>query len=227
MSYIDAFDHEFVGFFGGIPLYHPLEVVPADPDDPRDFGCGPENLVIGGGSGEHIGLVVKETGETVACYVRAWLRWHARNYPAEQQALRPAVEAWADASDDRETSDYWRRIFDFAGWQVADYADFARRCTSAAFPRRFDPLEDECLESWLAASLGEFILLAMPELAPDAIQRLGDLRNHLSGGIYGNILLLPPGYPVWGRKETDNQVTWGISAWRIQRARNPLTRRCT
>jgi hypothetical protein len=27
MSYIDTFDHELVGFFGGLPLYHPLEVV--------------------------------------------------------------------------------------------------------------------------------------------------------------------------------------------------------
>ena len=47
MSYSDAFDHEFVGYFGGIPAYHLLEVVPADPDAPRDFGRGPETLVIG------------------------------------------------------------------------------------------------------------------------------------------------------------------------------------
>ncbi len=40
MSYIDTFDHEFVGFFGGIPVYHPLEIVPALPDDdPQDFDC--------------------------------------------------------------------------------------------------------------------------------------------------------------------------------------------
>ena len=25
MTYIDSFDHEFVGFFVGLPLYHPTE----------------------------------------------------------------------------------------------------------------------------------------------------------------------------------------------------------
>ena len=79
MSYIDTFDNEFVGYFGGIPVYHPLEVVPASPDDPAQFACGPDNLVIGGGSGEWPGLVVKDAGETVACFVRAWLRWQEQN----------------------------------------------------------------------------------------------------------------------------------------------------
>jgi hypothetical protein len=76
---------------------------------------------------------------------------------------------------------------------------------------------------WLAASVGEFILFAMPELAQDAVHRLGDLRRHVSGDIYRNLLLLPLGYHAWGRREVDNQVTWGISAWRIQREQNSLT----
>jgi len=226
VSYIDSFDHEFVGYFGGIPVYHPLEVVPAGPeDDPRNFACGPENLVIGGGSGEWPGLVVKETGETVGCFVRAWLHWYQRHSPDEYQALRPAIEAWPGVSAGRETGGYWRRIFEFAGWQAADYVEFSTRCASRAFPRPFIPEEDGHLEGWLAASLGEFILFAMPDLAEAAIRVLGDLRRHISWCLYGNILLLPPGYPVWGRQEVDNQVIWGVSAWRIQRAQNHLTRR--
>jgi len=222
VSYIDSFDHEFVGYLGGLPVYHPLEVVPAGLDDPRDFACSPQNLVIGGGSGEHPGLVVKEPGETVACFVRAWLRWHAGHHPDEHQALPAAVEPYASASQE---CSYWRRVFEFAGWQSADYVEFSQRCASPAFNRPFDPYEDGSLEGWLAASVGEFILLAMPDLAPDAIGRLGDLRRHICESLYGNILLVPPGYPVWGRTEADHQVTWGISAWRIQRAQNPLTRR--
>ena len=111
----------------------------------------------------------------------------------------------------------WRHVFEFAGWRAADYVEFCSRCASRAFHRPFNQRDDESIEQWLGASVGEFILLAMPELAEDAVQRLGDLRRHVSGGIYKNILLLPPGYPVWGRREADNQVTWGISAWRIQR----------
>lgn len=203
-------------FFGGIPVYHPLEIVPALPnDDPRDFVCGPENLLIGGGSGEHPGIVVKTPGDTVACFVRAWLR--GQQHLVQDQDLRPATEAWPDVSDRRETRGDCRQVFDFAGWKAEDYVQFSTRCRSRAFHRPFDPGEDEFLEQWLAASVGEFILFAMPELADDVIQRLGDLRSHVSGDIYRNILLLPPGYPVWGRREVDNQVIWGISAWQIYR----------
>ena len=240
MSYIDTFDNEFVGYFGGIPVYHPLEVVPALPDDdPRDFACGPENLVIGGGSGEHPGIVVKAPGEAVVCFVRAWLdEENPFLSPEVRQAIQPAIEAWPDVDVDRPDVDVerlwsewrrgeWRHVFEFAGWRAADYVEFSGRCASRAFHRPYDPGKDGSLEHWLAASVGEFILLAMPELAEDAVQRLGDLRRHVSGGIYMNLLLVPPGYPVWGRREVDNQVNWGISAWAIQRQQNPRTRRCT
>jgi hypothetical protein len=47
MSYIDSFRHEFIGFFAGLPVYHPLEVVV----DTANFSCTPQNLIMGGGSG--------------------------------------------------------------------------------------------------------------------------------------------------------------------------------
>jgi hypothetical protein len=231
MSYIDTFDNEFVGYFGGIPVYHPLEVVPASPDDPACFACGPENLVIGGGRGERPGLVVKEAGETVACFVRAWLRWQEQNWPEEYQVLRPAVAAWPDAVAPLEDCRYWRRVLEFAGWQAADYVKFSAWCASPVFQVPYDPAEHGSLEAWLAESVGEFIFLAMPELAPDALRRLGDLRHHVSEGFsrsrscYPNLLLAPPGYPVWGRREVDNNVIWGISAWAIERRQHPRTSR--
>jgi len=231
VSYIDTFDNEFVGYFGGIPVYHPLEVVPALPNgDPRRFACGPENLVIGGGPGEHPGIVVKAPGEAVVCFIRAWLdEDNPVLSPEERQAIQPAVSAWLDADARQSSNDMqrreWRHIFEFAGWQAADYVEFSTRCASRAFLRPFDPGEDDSLEQWLAASVGEFVLFAMPELAQEAIHRLGDLRRDVSGDIYKNVLLLPPGYPVWGRREVDNQVIWGISAWRIQREQNPRTNR--
>lgn len=232
MSYIDTFDNEFVGSFGGIPVYHPLEIAPATPDSPEDFGCGPENLVIGGGRGEHPGIVIKEPGEAVVCFVRAWLdKKNPFLSPDERQAIQPAIAAWPDAETRRSWSEVrrgeWRHVFEFAGWRVDDYVAFCARCACRAFHRPFDPGKDVSLEQWLAATVGEFVLLAMPELAEDAVQRLGDLRRHVSGDIYKNILLLPPGYPAWGRREVDNQVIWGISAWRIQREQNPRTIRCT
>ena len=46
MSHIDSFKHELVGLFGGLPVYHPLEVIDGD------FRCDPTQLLLGGGSGE-------------------------------------------------------------------------------------------------------------------------------------------------------------------------------
>lgn len=39
MSYIDTVDYELLGFFAGLPLYHPLEVVAGSGSD--EFGCTP------------------------------------------------------------------------------------------------------------------------------------------------------------------------------------------
>lgn len=233
MSYIDTFDHEFVGYFGGLPVYHPLEIVPVLADDhDQHFGCGPENLVFGGGSGEHPGLVIKDPGETVRCFVRDWLRWLERDDPETLSAIRPLIEAWPDAAAEPEMPDYWEGVFEFAGWEAETHKKFRDMCTSRAVSKPFDPAEDGSLENWLSSSIGEFVLLAMPELAVEAIQRLGELGSRLRDNrrtnphnFHTNILILPPGYPCWGRKETDKGVAWGLSAWRIQRADNPLTPR--
>lgn len=226
MSYCDTFDNEFVGYFGGIPVYHPLEAVPPTLNDPECFACGPENLLIGGGRGEHPGIVVKSPEETVDCFVRAWL---ADENPflssEERQSLKPALEIWLGAADQRHTKHrrVWSDVFEFAGWRVADFVEFTTRCASRAFHRPFDQSCDDSLEQWLAESIGEFIFLAMPELAGDSIERLGDLRSCVKGAIYKNVLLLPPGYPAWGRRESNGHVTWGISAWQIQRQQHART----
>jgi hypothetical protein len=68
-------------------------------------------------------------------------------------------------------------------------------------------------------------VLHMPELAESAVQHVGQLRRFMKDDIYRNVLLVPPGYPVWGRREVNQQVHWGLSAWRIQREFHPRTQR--
>jgi hypothetical protein len=65
MSYIDTFDHELVGFFAGLPLYHPLEAVMGSGGD--EFGCTPLHLMLGGGDGEHpeVVLALRDLGVPV------------------------------------------------------------------------------------------------------------------------------------------------------------------
>jgi hypothetical protein len=217
LSYIDTFDHEFVGYFGGIPVYHPLVDIPDGPDRREDFGCGPGHLVIGGGSGEHPAIVVLEPSVVVISFIHAWREELERLYPDEYQSLRPTAET-LPAAPVRWHPDDWWGVLDFAGWAVKDYVKFDDRCKSRAFRRPFDPDKDGLLEAWLASSVGEFILLAMPELCRDLTDQLADLRDRVGCfPLYENILLVPPGYRVWGRRERNNQVMWGNSAWRVER----------
>jgi hypothetical protein len=78
MSYIDTFDHELVGFFAGLPLYRPLEIVAGSGGD--EFGCTPLQLVLGGGSGEHPAVVLAQPRAAVVWYLQATL-------PADRPAL--------------------------------------------------------------------------------------------------------------------------------------------
>ena len=224
MGYMETFDNEFVGYFGGLPVFHPLVDI-ADPEDcQRDaFGCGPETLVIGGGvgDGEHRAVVVLDAAAAVLSFVHAWREWYKGYDPDVYRALTPTAEALPDAPDRRESNDWWG-VLDFAGWGVEDYVNFDGRCKSRAFNRPFAPDRDGILEAWLGASVGEFILLAMPELCRELTDQLGALRARARGcPLYENILLVPPGYSVRGRRERDDRITWGVSAWRVER--NPGT----
>src|SRR5689334_20373903 len=93
VSYIDTIDHELVGIFAGLPVYHPLEPLSGDPDDPHDFPCTPAQLVIGGGGGEHPGCVLLRPDAAVAKFVRAWLPDEEEHTP-ETAVPKPLIARW-------------------------------------------------------------------------------------------------------------------------------------
>ncbi|WP_417533835.1 hypothetical protein [Marinobacterium stanieri] len=51
MSYIDSYDHEYIGSLGYLPIYRPLQVIEGDKWGGYDFSATPDNIVLGGGSG--------------------------------------------------------------------------------------------------------------------------------------------------------------------------------
>jgi hypothetical protein len=217
MSYIDTFDHEFVGFFGGLPIYHPVEVVLGVPDDPRDFGCDPSQLVIGGGGGEHPGLVIKEPENAAARFVISWLDRLEDDDPEAFAAGAERFAAW-DAAHRDATFRPWSEVLEFAGWRVGEYSEFVEHCRSAAFATPYRPEKHRSVEAWISCSIGEFILLAMPEFAPLVVASLGaPVPETKWWTLFENVRLPPPGYPVFGRTTRDGRVNWGRSAWRIER----------
>jgi hypothetical protein len=228
MSYIDTFDHEFVGYLAGVPIYHPLEVVPASEADAREFGCDPGCLVIGDGPGWHAAIVCRQLDDMVRHFVRGWAVWQhtfdVEVIPAEVRVL-PAWQAALAVPAEIPDS-----LLEFAGWSADQLAEFRERCSSSGQPRPFSPARDDSLASWLVGTIGEFVLLAMPDLAPLAAREFAELRVPIQNAMrpetnYENILLAPPGYRPWGRREADGTLHWGAPAWQTQRVQYPLTSR--
>jgi len=62
MSYIDCFNHKTLGFIGDIAVYQALEDIIGN-----DFQCEKNQIIIGGGSGEHPAVVINNL--TLAIYM--------------------------------------------------------------------------------------------------------------------------------------------------------------
>src|SRR4051794_20216804 len=111
---METFDNEFVGYFGGLPVFHPLVDMAEPEDSQRDaFGCGPETLVIGsgfGGGGEPGAVVVLAPAAAVLSFVHAWWVWcqgDKGHDPDDYRALTPTLEALPAAPDRRDSNDWW------------------------------------------------------------------------------------------------------------------------
>ncbi len=182
LSYIDSYKHQQVGLFGNIPVYRPLENI-APSDNPRwdgDFGCSIQQLVIGGGSGEHPGLVIQNPAAAVAEFALT-------------------CEDFTD--DEARCNELYPLLvgepFLFAGWGVADYHGFFEHCTSATLPNPFDPDGGISFETWLLAGIGEFIYYAMPDLALETVALIAPLHVEKHHIRYNNITIIPPNMPVY------------------------------
>src|SRR5688500_17361115 len=148
MSYIDTFAHEFVGFFCNLPVYHPLETINDNPPGSADFNCDPTNLVIGGGSGEHPGLVLQRPDCAVAHFVTDWLKQYTHTLPAPPDAEETIWYAPWDVFLEDAISTSSEQVFAFAGWDTRTYHEFYQRCCSSAMHTPYDPKQDGWFEWW-------------------------------------------------------------------------------
>ncbi len=203
MSYIDTFDHEFVGLFANIPLYHPLVAVKGEPDD-YDFGTNPKHLVLGGGSGEHPAVVLTRPDYAAALFVSDWL------VKGKAVDAGKKWDAFLDGVLAKEPSEYLR----FAGWNAKDHHDFYARCRSQALTTPYDEKKDGAFERWLAACLGEFVYFSMPDLIKGFERRLSGVRKCVREPVFMNVLGPTPGYPpLYGRIVKNGKLIWGHSRW--------------
>lgn len=197
MSHIDSYDHEYIGRLAYLPVYHPLQEVERNRWGEEDFGFTPANLILGGGSGEHPGLVIHK----LECCVARFL-----------------VEAISDRDLDKLSqedqnflndlaNESYHKILEFCGWYVHHYAEFHEAIYSKAV---FGPEEDERVEDWLIGNIGELVYYALPELNPEQERMQQMVTNFDFYPRYQNINCPPPGYPPsGGRKIIDGQLKWG------------------
>lgn len=204
MSYIDTFDHELVGFFAGLPLYHPLEAVTGSGGD--EFGCTALQLVLGGGDGEHPAVVLTQPPAAVVAFLRAVL-------PPDGPTLSEEAQQFMDMIPPLD------ECLHFAGWGIADFVSFHTRCSALTFVTPYQGERDGVLEAWVLCNLGEFVYFAMPELAPDVQTQLAEVCAHVRHPQYLNVQILPPGYAALAgrRRSASGDVIWGNYAWTSQR----------
>lgn len=182
MSYIDSYKHELLGLFGNIPVYHPLEDIPPseNPCWDGDYGCTTGQIVIGGGSGEHPGLVLCNSAAAVAEFVLATESFEAID--SIKSRLYPMLKAVPLL---------------FAGWNVDDYHGFYELCISKALPHPFDDETDLSFEKWLLAGLDKFIYYALPHLAQETVDLVGPLHTEKTHIFFNNIGVVPSNMPVY------------------------------
>jgi hypothetical protein len=206
MSYIDTFDHEFVGFLAGLPVYKSLETITYHDEGSRDFPCTPEDFIVGGGGGEHPGLVIKNPNAAVVYFFREWLEEESGLDETEQERLEENLDEFP----------CWHKVLHFCGWNVDTYHKFLLRCSSNGLYAPYDEEQFGELENWLYTSFGELIFFSFPELAEKAIKSNKEIVDQIKFPFMNNILIQPAGYkPRAGRVIVDDQLQFSLSAWEI------------
>lgn len=191
MSHIDSFRHEIVGLFAGLPVYHPLE------DIDGEFHCTTAQLLLGGGSGEHPALVIRNPTGAVALFLHKELSaLKGRDISARQFPLKRHVESW-DAVIAPYIDWSYDAQLEFVDWDVATYSRFDALCRSNALPNPWLGDNGDSIEDWLILGFGEFVFFAMPELAQDIIKKLDEPWQYFAHSRYSNVLLIPPRFPVY------------------------------
>lgn len=183
MSHIDSFKHSIVGYFLGIPVYLPLEEINGD------FQCTPEQLLIGGGSGEHPALVVADPPAAVARFLDEEI--DSLNLDRERRA------AWTAAY---ESFVEWNHenILRFPGWTVETHHAFYERCIGARAVNPYSTYRHtKSLEAWLVLGFGEFVFFSLPRLAEEIVMNLTDPYECFRHVRYSNVLAVPPNMPVY------------------------------
>lgn len=186
MSYIDSFDHEYIGSIGYLPIYHPLEEVKGEKWGAYDFNASPNNLVLGGGSGEHPGLVIHNLASVVTKYL-----YFNLTDEEENQLTKDEEEYILDLY---YVNTY--EILEFCSWSIRQYSDFLKMASSELLSAPIE--DDEDVEDWIIRSIGELVFFSLPDLNPEHEKLSKIFSKFTINATMQNVVCVPPGYPKIG-----------------------------
>jgi hypothetical protein len=205
MSYIDTIEHSYVGDFLGLPLYHPLEKTDGASDE---FEADIYNLVIGGGSGEHPGLVIKNLD---AC-VYSFLEFIAEFNDKDTDEI-DFYENWFSLLSDEESYSYNPYInLEFASWGMDETANFTSQVKekfskAIAYCKKAESLNKNSSEKKIQIMLGEFIYFCAPHLLSSKttdylVSHKDKLLKEVEyiEGVFYPVAVTPKGYGAGGGK---------------------------
>ncbi len=181
MSYIDIFQHEYLGHLGYLPIYHPLENI----EEGGDFNATPANLILGGGSGEHPALVIHHLESLVA---------HFLSEQISDQELDKIPKEDRDFFCDLLS--FYSDSLEFCGWSVDRYIALNKMAKSTAFITALK--KKQSVEEWLCLSLGEFVFFSLPELNAHHERLVKIFSPFCIPASICNVSFPPPGYPLGG-----------------------------
>jgi len=198
MSYIDSFDHEYIGQLGYLPIYHPLETIERVKWGDYDFGADPTNLVLGGGSGEHPGLVLHHMESFVAKFLLDRITEDDEKLMSEEDRTFVVDLAFVDYSE----------LLEFCDWRISEIANFYEMAKSSAMGSPLDG--DEMMEEWLVKSIGELVYYSLPDLNPEHARLSKIFEDCEIHAVMRNVTISPSGYPTRGGRQVINGKTvWG------------------
>ena len=215
MSYIDTIEHELVGYFNGLPIYHPLETIATEKWGAYDFSCSPVNLVIGGGAGEHPGLVIHNLEYLVVGFllsafdkiitIKEENRYYC-DFESPSEELIESLNGMLYQTDGK--------FLEFCSWSMKNIKDFVELAKS---PLHSTPLlEENNSEEWIKDSIGEFVYYSLPELNPLHDEILNLLDTKYSVGYWMRNVTCPPPNHVKSKKESlqlDSFKRHGFFRW--------------
>jgi hypothetical protein len=191
VSHIDTFKHEIIGKFGVISVYHPLQ------DINGDFICGPDNILVGGGSGEWPAIVIRNPTAAVAEFIAIELMGYDSEDSEDEWPIVKYKDEWQEIIAPYLNLPH-NKIIEFCEWTVEDYVRFEKLCCSDGLQNPFDAETHELgFENWFILGIGEFIFYSMPELASDIMSKLDNPYKYFQHINYNNIMLIPPNMPVY------------------------------